>query len=119
MLNREEDAAAALEFWYEREELHRAFIDGRFSQLSTYLQRREHLEQDWLQEAYSLALGVDGLSAREKLMKRAWQQEGRLIAETKKQAAAGRPAGGLLYRSYWRRQTKNMALERLRPRIFA
>jgi hypothetical protein len=118
MLNREEDAAAALEFWYEREELHRAFIDGRFSQLSTYLQRREHLEQDWLQEAYGLAPGVDGLSAREKFMKRAWQEEGQFIAETKRQAAAGRPAGGLLYRSYWQRQTKKMALERLHPRIF-
>ena len=119
VLCREEDAAAALEFWYEREELHRAVIEGRFSQLNTYLQRREQLEQDWLQEASGMAPGMDGRNAREKLMQRAWQEEKQLVGEAMRQATADRrPTGGLLYHSYWRRQTNKLARERLHPRIF-
>jgi len=38
---------------------------------------------------------------------RAWQEEKQLVGEAMRQAAAGRrPTGGLLYRSYWRRQTR-------------
>jgi hypothetical protein len=121
ILKREQDTAAALEFWYKREELHRAVMDGRFPHPHKYLERREQLEQSWLREASGLASG--DRNAREQLMERAWREEDLLVDETMKQAAAGRnptkkPARGLLYRSYWRLQTKNLSREKLNPRIF-
>ncbi|MGE5380053.1 MAG: C69 family dipeptidase [Methylocystaceae bacterium] len=110
---------SALEFWYRREELHRAAVQGRLPDLEGFLKQRDLLEQDWLKAAAGLSPRPETYEKRQSLMARAWQEEAQLINQTLGTIMnKGRPSGGLFYRSYWQRQNRNLVKEQQQPRIF-
>jgi len=116
----ENEVPSALEFWYQREQLNRAILQGGLPDLDAYIHRRDQLEQDWLQAASHLPPDENNRTARKELMARAWREESQLVSDALGALIQpGKRPGGYLYRSYWQRQTKALAKEQQHPRIFS
>ncbi|MGE5455094.1 MAG: hypothetical protein ACM3O9_07865, partial [Methylocystaceae bacterium] len=117
LMPEENNFAEALEFWYQREVLNRAILQGQLPEVDKYLQKRDALENNWLQNASHLTLS--DLKPRQELMAQAWREEAALVDSTLGTISSQpkRP-GSFLYRSYWQRQTQKLTHERQHPHIF-
>lgn len=112
-----EGTAQALDFWYQREHLHRAALQGHLPDAKAYLDERDQLEQKWL-AAVGARRDNNNDADRSQLLVSAWQEEARLVNDTLKRIAASKPWGNWKYRSYWKWQTRNLIKEQQHPRIF-
>lgn len=105
----EENEERAVEYWKKRELLHRYVLENRVPDLPGYLAERDGLEQ----EIDRMISSLDPDAGQERLngiMEYASAAEEDLIDRTVKSASGkrGKITGGLYFRSYWKKQTRNL-----------
>ena len=106
----EEQQQEALEFWKKREQLHRAVIENRVSDLDGYLAERDNIEAE-LDRRLS---GFDPAAAAEKelnaIIAEALEAEEELLGKTLAvaQGQKSRIKGSPYFRYYWGKQNKKL-----------
>ena len=98
----------ALDFWLQRERLHRLILENKVPKLDDYLQEASQLEHEMLQRVERL----DSPSPETlgEIMKEAWQQEQSLVESwvKKNQHNSGAIKGNLIFKRYWSKQTAKL-----------
>lgn len=100
----------ALEYWYVREEFHRMVLENRIQNLDSYIQKRDEIEKELSREVSSLDFDNPNKDVLASIMKRAMEQEEKLILDTmaENQHNPARLKGNPYFRYYWKKQNKNL-----------
>ena len=109
-------ARASREAWLWREQLHRAYLQGRIPEdvMEDYLRKRDALEDRFFMQTEQLHISRPPGAVLSPIAKSALDAEVALIEETlSKCTEKGRPMGGFLHRNYWRK--KDAVLGQKRP----
>ncbi len=98
----EEDSDRALAFWERRAELYRMILRQQIPDLSTYIEARDKLEEEWMQMVQGMEKG--NYYQMEKIMETAWAQEAELVSRMirENQSHPSHMQGSPLFRRYWR-----------------
>jgi len=101
---KEEDFEAACEFWEKRERFHRMVLHNQIVDLSTYIQERDYLEEEWIRLTEDMEKGNDNESR--KIMDTAWAQEEELLSRVMEgnKSNPSQLHGSPYFRCYWHRQ---------------
>lgn len=108
-------ARAAREAWLWREQLHRAYLQGRIPEevMDDYLQKRDALEDRMFMQTEQLHISRPPGAVLSPIAKSALDAEVKLIEETlSKCTDKGKPKGNLRHRAYWRKKDAVLGVKR-------
>ncbi len=106
----EDQTDEALDFWLQRERLHRLVLENKIPNLDGYVQKGRELEQELLNRTSTLGQHPVEATALNEIMAEAWQLEADLVAEVIAQNKhnPGNIRGNLVFKHYWKKQTKKL-----------
>lgn len=108
----EDQQAEALEFWKQRERLHRAVLENRVTDLAGYLAGRNRIEAEIDEQLAAIDLTVATADELKEIVDRFHAAEEQLLAKTMQTVAEeARPArigGNPYFRAYWKKQTRRL-----------
>ncbi|HOB11944.1 MAG TPA: C69 family dipeptidase [Syntrophomonadaceae bacterium] len=107
---REDQQQEATGYWQQREIFHRMVINGQVTNLESYYEKRDQLEESWREIAGKLEAESASDSTKIEFMSEAWRQEAEVIRKviSENQHQPVRRRGNPYFRSYWRRQTARL-----------
>ena len=100
----------AQDFWLQREHLHRLVLANKIPNLEEYLKKAAQLERKTGSEVSRLSRTPGGPKKLEGILRRAWDQEHRLVEKTITQNKnnPGKIRGNPFFRNYWKKQTEKL-----------
>lgn len=100
---KEEEFEKALAFWKKRAQLFQMILHHKIPELSTYLEERDQLEEEWTQMVQAMEKGNQ--EEMKKIIATAWQQEEELVSRMleENQTQPDHLHGSPLFRRYWRK----------------
>lgn len=106
----EEESAWAVEYWKERERLHRMMIENRIRDVSGYLERRNRLEAAAEEEIESMNMEIINAAQLLELMKAVQEEEHQLISAAIQQNehSTAHIKGSFYYKHYWKQHNHKL-----------
>lgn len=108
-LGKEEEA---LDFWLQRERLHRLILENKVTNLTDYRQKAKTIEENAYRQVLNLSEAQLTNEVSTKLMNETWQKEAELVQATVQanKDQPGRIKGNLFFRRYWTKQTRKLGI---------
>jgi hypothetical protein len=100
---RENDEDKALAFWQQRAEFYRMIVQQQIPDISSYIEARNQLEEEWIQRVESMGKG--SREQIQEVMEAAWSQEEELISRYMEEGRSCPPRlqGSPIFRRTWKR----------------
>ncbi len=106
----EDEKGEALDFWLQRERLHRMVLENRITNLDQYVQKGRELEQEMLARTAAFSAQPPTAEALNEIMAGAWGRERQLVENTiaENEHNRGNIQGSLFFKHYWKKQTEKL-----------
>lgn len=105
----EEEEQKALDYWLQRERLHRMILQNKVRNLEEYRQEAKKIEREALLQVNDLKDHKDEAKLAE-ISANTWSKEQELVQRTieENKNNPGKIKGNLIFRSYWKKQTEKL-----------